>query len=80
MTYTYTARSDLSFKGVCFNVKGSGHDQGNNGMTIARKPELINGDSYRENDHEVFAVCPMDCTKCDLWKDKNDVNIVFPLL
>ena len=78
--YTYSARSDMDFsKCEYLSVKGSGHDQGNNGRTIARKAEDLKGwDVYKERGR-VYEVCPMNCRNCFKCKEKNNMNVVFPL-
>lgn len=55
-TYGYTARSDLDFSNVSFLVKGSNHDNDNNGKTIVvdKKQEPPKG----------FFKCPASCHKC----------------
>ena len=70
-TYGYTAREDLDFSKVLFLVKGSSNDSGNNGSTrvIGDRSERIRGE----------AVCPGDCSKCDLCKVNNNLNIAFIL-
>jgi len=85
-TYTYTARQDLDFRGVSFVVKGSSHRNGNNGMTIARPFTDKQLEAFKDwkslwidDMQDYFTVCPMDCTKCNLCKVKNNINIVFPL-
>jgi len=89
--YGYSARADLDFSKVYkFSCKGSGHDNGNNGKTIARSKAAINEAvqlmsggpddvDVRSIGGEAFAVCKMDCKICDLCKSFNNLNIVFPL-
>lgn len=76
-TYGYTARKDLDVSGKLFNCKGSGHDNGNNGKTIARPQAVLWNETYEELGTE-YTVCPMDCTICDLCKTSDGLNIVFP--
>ncbi len=83
-TYGYTARADLDVSGCNFLCKGSGHDNGNNGKTIARAvskliKHKVNLDAYYTENNELFSVCPMDCTICDMCKIRDKLNIVFPL-
>ena len=84
VTYGYTARKDLDFSNVSFLVKGSGHDKGNNGKTIARPFTSRQLEAFTDwgslwiEDAE-YAVCPGDCSKCDLCKTPDKVNVVFPL-
>jgi hypothetical protein len=68
ITYGYSARSDLSFKNAHFLCKGSGHNKGNNGMTIV----------IGKNDKTPrgFFRCPGDCHKCSACT--SGVNIAFP--
>jgi hypothetical protein len=74
--YTYTARADLDFTGCkALLVKGSSHEGGNNGMTIARK----RGAALEQAKAEGFVECPGSCKTCNLCKRSNRVNIVFPL-
>lgn len=78
--YCYSARSDLDFSGcVSLLVKGSSHDKGNNGRTIARRRNIVgDGMQYSEAGVE-YAVCPGNCRICNLCKEDNRVNVVFPL-
>lgn len=84
VTYGYTARKDLNFSQVSFLVKGSGYDNGNNGMTIASE-EAKTGMPYAtltyssRHNNRTFIVCPMDCRECTLCKVRNGVHIAFPL-
>lgn len=80
-TYGYSARSDLDFSQALFNCKGSGHDHGNNGKTIARKmPKDFGWMDYNDTTTgELFKVCPMDCKICNMCKTDAGINIVFPL-
>ena len=87
VTYTYTARDDLRYENCGFNVKGSGHFRGNNGACIVRKQaqidknKRVSGYAYVEkfdNKLRTFAICPGDCVKCDICKDSNGLNVVFP--
>lgn len=85
-TYGYTARKDLDFSNVCFNVKGSSHNKGNNGITIARPQKVIDDcpipGAYREEilgANRYFTICPGLCADCDFCKENNGMNIVFPL-
>jgi hypothetical protein len=74
--YTYTARSDLDFsKCSALLVKGSGHDQGNNGKAIVRKA----GPEVEQARAEGFKLCPGACKKCHACKRPNGLNIVFQL-
>lgn len=90
--YTYTARQDLNFdKAFYFHVKGSGHLKGNNGKTIAMPKKAIT--AAMVNHHEIvkqeerkgsiqnilYRVCPMDCRGCNICKERNHLNVVFPL-
>ena len=77
--YGYTARKDLDFTGLCFHVKGSSNDAGNNGRTIARHPDKLDGQSAYIEAGTQFARCPGDCRTCNLCKVRNGINIVFPL-
>lgn len=75
VTYGYTARADLTFEGVNFNVKGSSHNKGN-GECIARK--IKKGvKQYKENSKTYF-VCPGNCRNCKLCK-VTKFNIVIQL-
>ncbi len=88
-TYTYTAREDLDFsKTINFIVKGSSNAVGNNGKCIAKDKSIIrhrflaarpscNRQVRFEN--KTFTICPTDCSKCMLCKEKNDINIVFAI-
>lgn len=81
ITYTYSARSDLDFsKCAALLVKGSGHNGGNNGKTIARPRKSIPdvGGLYHEN-METFLVCKENCRKCTFCKTDKGFNIVFPI-
>ena len=79
-TYGYTARGDLDFTNVGFLVKGSSHNNGNNGKCIAsiqaRKASAYSTMIIRDR---VYTVCPGDCSTCDLCKIPNKLDIVFPL-
>lgn len=90
IAYGYSARSDLDFSTVRFNVKGSGHDKGNNGRTIVRKMSKADREEVKEywkaghsmprvEKGEVYHICPMDCKVCDMCKTHNNLNICFPL-
>lgn len=75
ITYGYSARSDLDFTNVFFNVKGSDHSQGN-GQCIARK--IKKGvKQYHENNKTYFA-CPGNCRNCKLCKT-TAFNVVIRL-
>ena len=93
VTYGYTARKDLDFTNVNFLVKGSGHDNSNNGTTIARPAATLKAwgvgvidtrpgewlrEAYIEKGRS-YSVCPGDCTICDLCKTPDNNDIVFPL-
>lgn len=86
-TYGYSARADLDFSQAFFACKGSGHDNGNNGKTMAfkfTKQEVkgIKGNPKMlpfQYNADKFKVCPMDCKICSACKVKNHVNICFPL-
>lgn len=85
--YCYSARSDLNFSDcTSLLVKGSSHDNGNNGRTIARPRKAIDADlsggTYTEKIdgfRRYFAVCPGSCKSCDMCKQDNGLNIVFPI-
>ena len=80
VTYGYTARKDLNFgKVTSFLVKGSSNNSGNNGRTIARHADKLNGQKDYTEDGVYYVRCPGDCRTCSLCKVKNNVNIVFPL-
>ena len=68
-TYGYTARKDLNFKNVNFLVKGSFHNNGNNGSCI-----IIN-----KNDKvpKGFILCPGSCKTCNRCAQNNKLNIAF---
>ena len=80
-TYTYTARSDLQFsENDSFLVKGSSNNAGNNGKTIARnRSKMVPGSEIYHEKGENFEICPMNCRGCMLCKEKNNLNVVFPL-
>jgi hypothetical protein len=86
-TYGYSARADLDFSKASFACKGSGHDSGNNGKTMAYKFTAKEVKGIKGNpkmlpfqyNQDKFRVCPMDCKICDACKVKNGVNICFPL-
>lgn len=79
-TYCYTARSDLDFSGCkALLVKGSSHDAGNNGRTIARpKSALTARGLYMENG-EKYVKCPGSCKTCKVCKTAREINVVFPI-
>jgi len=81
-TYGYTARADLDFSGVSFCCKGSGHENGNNGVTIVRKARDIEanykGNTYTE-DGTKYKICVGNCRKCAYCKKFNGLNVVFAL-
>lgn len=68
-TYGYSARSDLDFKNVNFLVKGSGHDNGNNGTTI-----VVN---KKEDVPKDYITCIGSCIDCDVCKKLNKLNVAF---
>ena len=68
-TYGYSARSDLDFKNVNFLVKGSGHDNGNNGTTI-----VVN---KKEDVPKDYITCTGSCIDCDVCKKLNKLNVAF---
>jgi len=68
ITYGYSARSDLNFKGAHFLCKGSGHDKGNNGRTIVI-------DKHAPTPTGFFR-CPGDCHECNVCT--SGANIAFP--
>jgi hypothetical protein len=79
-TYTYSARSDLNFKDCTYlAVKGSGHDNGNNGMAIARPKKALSGGRTYTEDGRKFSVCPSDCRKCKMCKNMKGLDIVFAI-
>jgi hypothetical protein len=87
-TYGYSARADLDFSKASFACKGSGHDKGNNGKTMAYKFDAHEKKAIKAKPHkplpfqynqDKFIVCPMDCKKCNICKTKNKVNVCFPL-
>lgn len=68
-TYGYTARSDLSFQGTNFLVKGSGFTGCPNGATtVIGKTEPV---------PEGYLECPGSCKKCNLCKIDVPHNIAF---
>jgi len=82
--YGYSARSDLDFTKVSFFCKGSGHDAGNHGRTIARhKKELMLPDGSLaaavQLDGQAYKVCPGSCKSCKICKVTSRHNVVFPL-
>jgi len=80
-TYGYTARQDLNFEDVHFLVKGSSHDSGNNGKTVVMKMNVIqaNLSTLPIEERKTWTVCPMSCKACDICKEPNGINIIFPL-
>jgi len=81
-TYTYTARKDLDFNGVHFNIKGSSF-MAPHGMTITRPKAWLEaqGDlktGFYLEAMTLYKVCPMDCRKCKVCLDQTS-NVVFPL-
>lgn len=81
-TYTYSARSDLDFSNCrALMVKGSGHDKGNNGRTIARPKAMLAAPNHVTTtiDGHKYFVCPADCRKCTMCKEHNNLNIVFAI-
>jgi hypothetical protein len=70
-TYGYSARADFDFSNVQFLVKSSGYENGNNGSTrvITKRSERVKGE----------VICPGACSKCDLCKVDNKLNIAFLL-
>lgn len=81
VTYGYTARQDLNFENIHFLVKGSSHDSGNNGKTIVMKKFKIQDhlSTLRRQKKKLWKVCPMSCKACNLCKEKNGVDIIFPM-
>jgi len=71
VTYGYTARKDLDFSKCSFLVKGSGHDNGNNGQTMV----LYKGQEKPTD----FVKCPGDCKKCSLCSSTKGINVAFPV-
>ena len=69
ITYGYTARKDLDFSSVYFRVKGSGHNQGNNGMAIVVKKN--------QNIPAGFVQCSGSCRACDLCSKANNKSVAF---
>jgi hypothetical protein len=80
-TYGYTARKDLNFTGLNFLVKGSSCNVGNNGKTIVLEKKKIPDflKTLTKEEIKQWKVCPMSCKSCDLCKEYNKYNIVFPL-
>jgi len=67
--YGYSARSDLDFSKAKFLVKGSHHNNGNNGRC-----EIIN---KNEEPQSGYLECPGDCRYCNLCKIDRKHNIAF---
>ena len=70
ISYGFTARSDLDFSNVQhFFVKGSSHDNGNNGraVVIAKKEDLPAG----------YRLCPGSCKTCNACSQHDHTNVAF---
>ena len=82
-TYGYTARTDLDFTDVAFLVKGSGHDNSNNGVCIAHPMTEDEAKALRFKTITIdgidFKVCPEDCSICGMCKKDNGLNIAIPM-
>jgi hypothetical protein len=68
-TYGFSARMDLDFSAADFLVKGSGHDEGNNGNCIVIGPDEPVPSGYQ--------LCPENCRICSLCMQDSKVNIAF---
>jgi len=81
ITYGYSAREDLNFENVHFLVKGSSHDNGNNGKTIVMKKFMIQEhlSTLPKEIQKIWKICPMSCKKCDICKTPTGENIIFPM-
>ena len=78
--YCYSARSDLNFADcVSLLVKGSSHDAGNNGRTIARPKKSIGDVKIFAEGPKSYVVCPGSCKSCNFCKSDAGLNIVFPI-
>lgn len=72
ITYTYSARADLDFSDCQFLlVKGSGHEQANNGQTmvIAKDEKPLKG----------FVNCPGSCKSCAICSSDKKINVAFEI-
>jgi len=72
ITYGYSARSDLDFTNATFLLKGSNHNNGNNGMCVVVNNKDQIPDGYIE--------CPggkKGCKTCSLCKSDSKINIAF---
>jgi hypothetical protein len=80
-TYGYSARSDLDFSNVHFLVKGSAHNNGNNGRTdvLPRKEIKDHLSTLSKAERKKWVVCPMSCKKCNVCKVKKKINVIFPM-
>jgi len=67
-TYGYTARRDLNFSKATFKVKGSGHDNGNNGKTIVVMTD--------KDIPKGFVKCPGSCGQCTLCQTPKNIAFV----
>jgi len=70
ITYGYTARSDLDFRGIDFLCKGSGFNA--DGLSGSTKV-LLKNDVVPEG----YFLCPGSCKKCNLCKINVAHNIAF---
>lgn len=77
--YGYSARSDLDFSRVKkLLVKGSNHDQGNNGIVIVRS--LTKAEKSKKSiviDGKRHLVCPGQCYGCKICKTKGKAPLVI---
>lgn len=69
ISYGYTARDDLDFSQAHFLVKGSGHDNGNNGRCMVIDEDATVPDGY--------VLCPENCRVCNICMQDSKVNIAF---
>lgn len=73
ITYTYSARSDLDFSGCkALLVKGSGHNQGNNGQTL-----VVPKNTLQAPKGSIF--CPGSCKVCSACSSDRKINIAFKM-
>ena len=69
VTYGFSARDDLDFSNAAFLVKGSGHDQGNNGRSVVIGPGEVVPVGH--------ALCPENCRTCNICMRDDKVDIAF---
>jgi len=80
ITYGYSARKDLDFSGVHFLVKGSEHENGNNGKTVVLKKFEIKEyvSTLSTSDKKSWKICSGSCKTCNMCMKPNNYNIIFP--